>query len=61
MKISKVQFYQYIRGKIYLDHLAKRQYLTGFYPSSETDKQIKLATITTKSQIDKKKKSKEGE
>lgn len=60
MKILKVQFHQYIRGKLYLDHLAKRQYLTGFYPSFETDKQIKLANITKKAkQI--KKKSKEGE
>lgn len=61
MKPLKVQFYQCIRGKLYLDHLTKRQYLEGFYPSSETDKQIKIATMTTKSQIDKKKKSKEEE
>lgn len=55
MKTLKVQFYQYIRGKLYLDHFTKRQYLAGFYPSSEIDKQIKIAAMTTKSQIDFKK------
>lgn len=59
MKTLKVQFYQYIRGKLYLDNLAKTQSLTRFFPSSETDKQIKIATKTTKSQIDKNSKEKE--